>query len=139
MAVLRYSVLRLGLFAVALVGLLLAGMNPWLSPLLAAFIAWGLSYVLLPRARDAAALEVAERVEARRARGGRTVLTGRAREDADLEDAADEALRESSRPADEDPRGSGPSAAEDRPGSGRAAAQDPVGSSPPLDEGADNR
>lgn len=93
MAVIRYSVLRLGLFVVALVALLWAGMNPWLSPLLAAFVAWGLSYVLLAGPRDAAALQVAERAEARRARQGRTELTGRAREDADAEDAADEAAR----------------------------------------------
>ncbi|MCG2800387.1 MAG: DUF4229 domain-containing protein [Cellulomonas sp.] len=93
MAVLRYSVLRLALFGVALVGLLWLGMNPWLSPLLAAFVAWGLSYVLLPGPRDAAAIEIAERAKARRERRGRTELTGRAREDADLEDAADEAAR----------------------------------------------
>ncbi|MBU4214697.1 MAG: DUF4229 domain-containing protein [Actinobacteria bacterium] len=93
MAVLRYSVLRLALFAVALLALLWLGMNPWLSPLLAAFIAWGLSYVLLPGPRDAAALEIARRAQARRERRGRTELTGRAREDADLEDAADEAVR----------------------------------------------
>lgn len=90
---LRYSVLRLALFGVALVGLLWLGMNPWLSPLLAAFVAWGLSYVLLPGPRDAAAIEIAERANARRERRGRTELTGRAREDADLEDAADEAAR----------------------------------------------
>lgn len=93
MAVLRYSLLRLALFAVALLALLWAGMNPWLSPLLAAFVAWGLSYVLLPGPRDAAALEVAQRVQARRARGGRVELTGRARQDAEVEDAADEAAR----------------------------------------------
>lgn len=93
MAVLRYSVLRLALFAAVLLVLLWLGMNPWLSPLLAAFAAWGLSYVLLPGPRDAAAVQIAERAAARRARQGRTELTGRAREDADLEDAADEAAR----------------------------------------------
>ena len=93
MAVLRYSLARLALFAAALVALLWAGMNPWLSPLLAAFVAWGLSYVLLAGPRDAAALEVARRVQAHRARGGRVALTGGARQDAEVEDAVDDAAR----------------------------------------------
>ena len=61
-----YSVLRLGLFGVCFAVLLLAGAGSWLAVVLAAFGAWGLSYVLLARPRDAAALALAERAERRR-------------------------------------------------------------------------
>ncbi len=79
-----YSALRLVLFAAATGLLWWAGMRSWLAPLLAAFLAWGLSYVLLGRQRDRAALWLAERAEQRRARGGRTA---REAADADAEDA----------------------------------------------------
>ena len=88
MPLLTYSLLRLGLFAVCFAGLLLAGMGSWLAVLLAAFLAWGLSYVLLAKPRDAAALFIAERAERARARGGRPGLSAHAQEDADAEDAA---------------------------------------------------
>jgi hypothetical protein len=85
MPILIYSVLRLGLF-VASVGLLWwAGVGSWLAVVLAAFLAWGLSYVLLPGPRDRAAIEIAERV-ARRAEGHR--FSAHAEEDAAIEDAA---------------------------------------------------
>lgn len=92
MAVLRYSLLRLGLFLVATAALWWA-LRSWLAPVGGAFVAWGLSYVLLAGPRDAAALQVAHLVEARRARGGRVVLTGGAAEDAEVEDEADESAR----------------------------------------------
>ncbi|MBF0686523.1 MAG: DUF4229 domain-containing protein [Cellulomonas sp.] len=85
MPVVIYSLLRAALFLAATGLLWWAGMQSWLAPVLAAVIAWGLSYVLLPRQRDAAALHLAQRGEQRRARGG---LAGRAREDAEAEDAA---------------------------------------------------
>ena len=49
--------------------------------------------MLLSGPRDAAALQLAERAERRRAAGDRTVLGKRAQQDADVEDAADEATR----------------------------------------------
>ena len=69
-------------------------MRSWLAAVVAAFLAWGLSYVLLARQRDAAARHIAERVERRRAARDRTVQDKRAHEDADVDDAADEAARD---------------------------------------------
>ncbi|WP_421743478.1 DUF4229 domain-containing protein [Cellulomonas sp.] len=88
-----YSVLRLALFGACLGLLWWAGLRSWLVVIVAAFLAWGLSYVLLSGPRDAAARQLAERAERRRAAGDRTVLGKRAQEDADVEDAADEATR----------------------------------------------
>ncbi|HMO11631.1 MAG TPA: DUF4229 domain-containing protein, partial [Actinotalea sp.] len=62
-----YSVQRLGLFAAALGALFWLRVGGWLLVLLAALIAWALSYVLLAGPRDRAAVWVAHRVEARRA------------------------------------------------------------------------
>jgi Protein of unknown function (DUF4229) len=79
-----YSALRLGLLA-ACFGLgYLAGLRTWLLLAVAVLAAWGLSYVLLARPRDAAAAYLAERVERRRSPGG--ARTG-ADEDAAEEDA----------------------------------------------------
>lgn len=110
-----YSLLRLGLFAVCLGVLFLVGMRSWLLVVLAALLAWGLSYVLLGRWRDAAANQLAEAAERRKALGGKAELTGKAREEAELEDAADEAARTA------DPAGAGadpaaPLAADAEPG-----------------------
>lgn len=80
-----YSLLRLGLLAACFAGLLWAGANPWLAIVAATFLAWGLSYVLLPGPRDAAALVIAERVERRAARAGRSQ---READDDAAEDAA---------------------------------------------------
>ncbi len=85
MPVVKYSVLRLGLFALCLVLLLWAGMGSWLAVVVAAFGAWGLSYVLLAGPRDGAAIWLAERAAAR---GDRPRLSRRAQEDAEFEDAA---------------------------------------------------
>lgn len=84
MPVVVYSLLRLLLFVVVTAGLWWAGMQSWLAPLVAAFLAWGLSYVLLRGPRDAAVRHLAARDEARRARGGQGE---RAQADADAEDA----------------------------------------------------
>lgn len=61
MPVILYSVLRLGLFALALLGLWAAGMGGWLLVVVAAVAAGALSYVLLGRQRTAAAIWIAER------------------------------------------------------------------------------
>ena len=79
-----FSLLRLALFAVCVVALWLLGMHSWLAPLLAAFLAWGLSYVLLSGPRDAAARYLAERAQHAR----------RTEDDAAVEDAADDASRQ---------------------------------------------
>ena len=83
MPVIIYSVLRLGLFALALVGLWLAGMGGWLWVLVAALVAWAVSYALLGGRRDAAARWIAER------RGGtRPRFSAGVEADAAAEDAA---------------------------------------------------
>jgi len=88
--VLVYSLLRVLLFLAATGLLWWAGMRSWFAPLLAAVIAFGLSYVLLPRQRDAAALHLAQRAEQRRA----SRASGGPRGDEAAEDAeADQAVR----------------------------------------------
>lgn len=82
--ILVYSVLRLGLFGICALLLVWAGMGSWLAVVLAAFLAWGLSYVLLAGPRDRAALQLAARAE-RRAAGHRFSVN--AEEDAAIEDA----------------------------------------------------
>ena len=83
-----YSLLRLGLFALALVGLWLAGMGGWLLVLVAAVVAWALSYVLLGQWRDGAARWIADRRSDDRPRFSAQVLA-----DADAEDAEAAAAR----------------------------------------------
>lgn len=84
MPVIIYSVLRLGLFALALVALSLAGMGGWLLVLVAALVAWAVSYAVLGARRDAAALWIAEH------RGARPRFGARVESDAAAEDAAAE-------------------------------------------------
>src|SRR5665647_1146077 len=68
MPVIVYSVLRLGLFALALLGLWAAGMGGWLLVVVGAVAAGALSYVLLGSQRTAAAIWIAERRAATRPR-----------------------------------------------------------------------
>lgn len=88
-----YSALRLGLFALALVVLWAVGMRDWLLVLVAAVVAWALSYVFLAGPRDAAALWLSQRVEGRSARFSPGVEADAAAEDAeaDAEDGHPEA------------------------------------------------
>ncbi|GAA4628278.1 hypothetical protein GCM10023113_32480 [Cellulomonas oligotrophica] len=97
-----WSALRLLLLLVTTGVLWAAGMRSWLAPVVGAFLAWALSYVLLQRPRDAAARYLADRAAERAAAGGRAVLRGGAAQDADAEDAADEAARSAASP---DPAG----------------------------------
>lgn len=92
MPILTYSVLRLGLFGACLGVLYWVGLGGWLLVVVAAFAAWGVSYVVLAGPRDAAAVVLAEQA-ARRADGRRfsaAVEADAAHEDAVL-DAADRA------------------------------------------------
>lgn len=85
-----YSLLRLALFGAALGLLLLVGARGWLVPLVAAVIAFGLSYVLFARQRDAAGAWMAGRAAERQ----RTSRLARAvQEDEAEEDAIAERLR----------------------------------------------
>lgn len=93
MPVVVYSLLRALIFLAATGVLWWVGMRSWLAPLVGAVIAWALSYVLLPKQRDAAARHVAARAQQRAA--GRV---SRADEDAAAEDAAAEGAAEQHRP-----------------------------------------
>lgn len=88
MPVVTYSVLRLGVFVVALGGLWLAGLGGWLLVLVATVVAFALSYGFFGRQRDAAARWLAERRAGNRPRFSRAVT-----DDAAQEDAAAERLR----------------------------------------------
>jgi len=83
-----YSLLRLALFVVCLIGLVLAGTGWLLGVVGAALLAALLSYVLLRGPRDRAALWLQARSEAR---GDRPRLSRSASADAAEEDAAVEA------------------------------------------------
>ncbi len=86
MPVVTYSLLRLGVFVLALVGLWFAGMGSWLLVVVAAVVAAALSYVLFGKQRVAAAQWLADRRE--RPRFSRAV-----EEDAAAEDAIADRLR----------------------------------------------
>ena len=88
MPVVVYSVLRLALLAASWLLLTWAGLHPLVALLVAAFVAWGLSYAALGGPRDAAARYLADRAAERAAHAGRPVLPAHAQEDADVEDAA---------------------------------------------------
>ncbi|WP_024286869.1 DUF4229 domain-containing protein [Cellulomonas sp. KRMCY2] len=97
MRLIVYSVLRLGLFGMALLGLWAVGMGGWLLVVVAAFVAWALSYLVLAGPRDAAALWLAERAEGRRTSGARFtagVESDALAEDAEAEVAAQDAETE---------------------------------------------
>lgn len=127
MPVFVYSVLRLALLAVTWLLLTWAGLRPLAALLVAAFVAWGLSYAALGGQRDAAARHLAERAALRAAHAGRPVLSAHAREDADVEDAAVDAALASRRPAA--PEGAGAAGTDERlPGDIRADGPSPIAS-----------
>ena len=95
MPLLVYSLLRLALVGVCWAVLVWVGLNPWAAVVVAALVAWGLSYVALARPRDAAARWLADRAARRR---GTSPLSARARRDEDDEDALVEA-QDDERPA----------------------------------------
>jgi len=109
-----YSVLRLTLLAACLGLGYWAGLRTWLLLFVAAFAAWGLSYVLLGRARDAAALYVAARVGRRS--GGAPRFSATAEADAAHEDAlVDRAVGRPAHDAASSPGGAAPAAHDDGP------------------------
>ncbi|WP_166845475.1 DUF4229 domain-containing protein [Isoptericola sp. BMS4] len=82
MPLVLYTLWRILIFVAALVLGYLAGLGSWLLVLVAAVVAFAVSYLALRGPRDAASLWLAERAERRRAgRGARDV-------DAEFEDAA---------------------------------------------------
>lgn len=99
-----YSVIRLALFGAALFLLLRVGARGWLVPLVAAVIAFALSYILFARQRDAAGAWMAERAAQRQSRSR---LAQAVEEDEAEEDAIAERLRREAgtarpaRPADD--------------------------------------
>ena len=58
---LAYSLLRLGVFAVAFAVLMLANVPWWLSAIIAAIIGLCVGYIFFGKLRDAVALDIAER------------------------------------------------------------------------------
>ena len=104
-----YSLLRLALFVVCLLGLVLAGTGWLLGVVGAALLAALLSYALLRGPRDRAALWLQARSEAR---GDRPRLSRTATADAAEEDAAVEAAEREARADGALERGA------DRPGEG---------------------
>jgi uncharacterized membrane protein YdjX (TVP38/TMEM64 family) len=57
----KYTIVRLAIFAVALALLLLTGMNPFLAALIAAVAGFALSYIFFRKLRDQVAAELASR------------------------------------------------------------------------------
>lgn len=98
MPLLVYAVLRAALLVLVLVALWAVGFRWWLLVLLGVVIAWGLSYVLLTRQRDAAAAWLADRAQARRASGVR--FSSAVESDAAAEDAAVDAADGRTGPAE---------------------------------------
>jgi hypothetical protein len=84
-----YSALRLLLFAAALGVGYVAGVRGWLLAVVALVVSFAVSYLALPKQKDAAAAWLAARAERRAAERGSTkeTLESRIAEDAAAEDA----------------------------------------------------
>ncbi|MEG3615996.1 DUF4229 domain-containing protein [Isoptericola haloaureus] len=80
-----YSALRLLILVAVLVLGYVVGLGGWLLPLVALVVAFAVSYLALPRQRDAAALWLAERDRERKERRERVVDEDAAAEDAALD------------------------------------------------------
>ena len=59
----RYSIIRIGLFAVLFALLMVTGIEWWISALVATVMAFSISYIFFVRQRDALARDLARRVE----------------------------------------------------------------------------
>ena len=62
----RYSVIRIGLFALAFVGLFTLGLEWWLSAVLATVIAFTVSYIFFVRHRDLLARDLEARAASKK-------------------------------------------------------------------------
>jgi hypothetical protein len=84
-----YTVLRLALFAAALGLAYVVGVRGWLLAVVALIVSFAVSYLALPKQKDAAAAWLAARSERRAARrgGDKESLDSRIAEDAAAEDA----------------------------------------------------
>lgn len=100
MPLVTYTLLRLGVFVVALAALWFAGMGSWLLLVVAAVVAAALSYVLFRKQRDAAVAWLAERRERKEQER---------QDDAAAEDAIADALEEAA-----DPLGAAPEGTQER-------------------------
>jgi uncharacterized membrane protein len=90
-----YTVLRLLILVAAFALAYAVGVRGWLLALVAVVVAFAVSYLALPRQRDAATAWMARRAEQRAARRGReqTTVDSIAADDAAAEDAAFEPRR----------------------------------------------
>ena len=59
----RYSIIRIGLFAALFAVLMVTGIEWWISALVATVMAFSISYIFFVRQRDALARDLARRVE----------------------------------------------------------------------------
>lgn len=59
----RYSIIRIGLFAVLFALLMVTGIEWWISALVATVMAFSISYIFFVRQRDALARDLARLVE----------------------------------------------------------------------------
>lgn len=62
----RYSVIRIGLFAVLFALLMVTGVEWWISALVATVMGFSISYIFFIRQRDALARDLARRLESKR-------------------------------------------------------------------------
>ena len=62
----RYSIIRIGLFALAFAGLFALGLEWWLAALLATVIAFTVSYIFFVQQRDQLARDLAERAASKK-------------------------------------------------------------------------
>lgn len=116
MALLTYTLLRLGLVVAAGVVLYLLGVQSWLLVVLAVLMGAGLSYVLLDNQRQAAARTLERRMGGKPTRVERSVERYAEEEDAELEvleqpgspDGNGTADAEDARPGREDDRAASP-------------------------------
>ncbi len=83
-----YTLLRLGLFVIALAVLYAVGARGFLAIVLALVVSLVLSYLLLGRQREAVAERIAQRIADRK-----QFPVGKAEDDAAYEDAVDDAVR----------------------------------------------
>jgi hypothetical protein len=106
-----FSVLRVLMFVVPLVVLLVLGIEPWISTLLAAVIGLCLSYIFLRKPRESVALDL----YAARNRGSAPATSDDATEDAAIDAAVERAERDRAMTARVTPNSEGERQSEQEP------------------------